>query len=69
MQTDTRQTSLERRTSGLWTHTGQLIVQFMAPNGTLMRVTLPDDWVALESRVAALEAVMPNSLEDLTYGG
>lgn len=62
MQTDTLQTYMERRTGGFWTHTGQLVVNFQAPDGTLMRVTLPDDlWqlAALQARVERLEAAQP----------
>jgi hypothetical protein len=65
MQTDTRISSLERRTGGLWTHTGRLTVHFQLEDGTQASVTLPDDWVALQTRVTALEA---RTLEDMHYG-
>jgi hypothetical protein len=55
MQTDTRQTSLERRSSGPWTHTGEMIVQLMAPDGTLMRVHLPSDLWALMAHLSSLQ--------------
>jgi hypothetical protein len=62
-----------RQTEGYSAHTGRLKVSFKMPSGQLASVTLPDDWVALVARVAALEsatpAVVPNSMEDLTYGG
>jgi hypothetical protein len=36
----------------------------------VVTLKLPDDWQTLLARVAALEAAaVPNSLEDLTYGG
>jgi len=59
MQTDTRVTSLAHVTAGTWTHTGRLVVQFMGEDGVLMKVTLPDDLVALQARMAALEARQP----------
>jgi hypothetical protein len=58
MQTDTRVTSTEHRTGGLWTHTGQLILHFQMEDGTIVTVTLPDDLVALQKP----------TLEDMTYG-
>lgn len=61
-----------RQTEGYSSHTGRLKVSFKLPNGVVATVTLPDDWVTLTARVAALEAsstAVPNSLEDLTYGG
>jgi hypothetical protein len=69
MQTDTLQTSLERRTGGPWTHTGRLVVRFQLDDGTLASVTLPDDWLALVARVSALEAqAVIDAIEDLKYG-
>jgi hypothetical protein len=59
MQTDTLQTSLERRTGGPWTHTGRLVIRFQLDDGTLHTVTLPDDLVALQARLAALEGPPP----------
>ncbi|HYW88949.1 MAG TPA: hypothetical protein VFB50_14330 [Chloroflexota bacterium] len=70
MITDTVLVSKEHRTGGMWTHRGRLRVIFKQPNGTLQTVTLPDDFLALQARVSALEAAaVPNSLEDLTYAG
>ena len=50
------------QTNGVWKHTGQLIISFKEPNGTVVTLTLPDDWTLLLTKV-------PNSIEDLTYGG
>ena len=71
MQTDTIVVSLEHRTGGMWTHAGRLRVRFEQSNGTVQTITLPDDLVALQARVSALEASMGTSidaLEDLKYG-
>ena len=51
-----------RETDGLWTHTGHLIIKCQLPSGTVITLKLPEDW-------QALKALIPNSLEDLTYGG
>jgi hypothetical protein len=58
-----------QQTEGTWLHTGKLIVSCKLPSGTLVTVTLPDDWQTLLDRLTTLEARVPNSLEDLTYGG
>jgi hypothetical protein len=51
-------------------HTGRLIVSCKLNTGAVVTLKLPDDWQTLLARVAALEAAaVPNSLEDLTYGG
>jgi hypothetical protein len=52
----------DQRTEGTWLHTGKLIVSCKLASGTVVTLTLPDDW-------QALKALIPNSLEDLTYGG
>jgi hypothetical protein len=68
--TDTRIVSRNGQTDGYLRHTGQLTVSCKLDSGTLVTLTLPDDWQTLLARVAALEArVIPNSLEDLTYAG
>jgi hypothetical protein len=63
----------DRRTDGVVVHTGSVQVSRRIASGELVTVTLPDDWDALVARVEALEAAVPasvpNSLEDLTYGG
>ena len=51
-----------QQTDGVWVHTGKLIISAKLPSGTVITLTLPDDW-------QVLKALMPNSLEDLTYGG
>jgi hypothetical protein len=57
-------------TDGVQLHTGRLIVRYLSASGTLISITLPDDWQTLLDRVAALEAnAAVDSLEDLTYGG
>jgi len=38
--------STNRHTDGVWTHTGRLIVSCRLDNGTVVKVTLPDDLVA-----------------------
>jgi hypothetical protein len=62
-----------RKTNGYVAHTGRMRVSCKLANGTLVTLVLPDDWQTLLARVAALEAAMPasvpNSIEDLTYGG
>jgi hypothetical protein len=59
-----------QQTDGTLTHTGRLRVSCKLNTGAVVTVTLPDDWQTLLARVTALEAVLvPNSLEDLTYGG
>jgi hypothetical protein len=50
-----------QQTDGTWLHTGRLIIQCQMPNGAVIKLTLPDDFIAL--------GTPPNSLEDLTYGG
>ena len=70
--TDTLVTHRNANVAGVWRQAGRLIVTCRLTSGTLVTVTLPDDWQTLVARVAALEtavAAMPNSLEDLTYGG
>jgi hypothetical protein len=60
------------RSEGLSNHIGQLRVSCVLDNGVRVTLLLPDDWQALLNRVAALEAAahaVPNSIEDLTYGG
>lgn len=63
----------DRRSDGIVLHTGRVRVSRQLESGTLAIITLPDDWDALVARVAALEAAapptVPNSIEDLTYGG
>lgn len=59
----------DERTDGMRTHTGRIRVSCVLDNGQQVTVTLPDDWQSLLDRVAALEALSVNSLEDLTYGG
>jgi hypothetical protein len=49
-------------TDGTWLHTGHLIVSLKLSSGTVVTLKLPEDW-------QALKALVPNSLEDLTYGG
>jgi uncharacterized protein YoxC len=47
-------------------------VSYRLSSGTVVTITLPDDWQTLVARVTALEtavANMPNSLEDLKYAG
>lgn len=65
--------SAQTQADGVARHTGRVIVSCRLDSGALVTVTLPDDWQTLLARVAALEAAMPagvpNSLEDLTYGG
>jgi hypothetical protein len=59
-------------TDGFWIHTGRLRVSYRLSTGTVVTITLPDDWQTLVARVTALEtavANMPNSLEDLKYAG
>jgi hypothetical protein len=51
-----------QQTDGTWTHTGRLVVSFKMPSGQVVTLTLPDDWLTLKASI-------PNSLEDLTYGG
>jgi hypothetical protein len=67
MQTSTLVSSLQRRTAGPWVHSGHLIVQAMDDTGTLLVVTLPDDFRtgvtraefdALAARVTTLEGRM-----------
>ena len=67
--TDTRVVTGNRQTDGFWLHTGHITVTCRLDSGQLVTVTLPDDWQTLVARVTALEAAMPNSLEDLTYAG
>jgi len=50
---------LATHTNGLWVHTGQIIVTCKLDNGTVVKVTIPDDLV----RLLSLDA-----LEDLKYG-
>ena len=50
----------DQRTEGTWVHTGRLVISVRLDNGTVLKFTLPDDLVGL---------AVPNSLEDLTYGG
>jgi len=53
--------SAERRTDGLWEHTGRLVISRRVSDGTMVKLTLPDDWTTgtdLESRVAALESAL-----------
>ena len=52
----------DQTTNGTWQHTGHLIISCKLPSGTVVTLTLPDDW-------QTLKALVPNSLEDLTYGG
>jgi phage baseplate assembly protein gpV len=62
----------DRRTDGMFTHTGRVRVSCVLDSGEQVTVLLPDDWQTLLDRVAALESqvqAVPNSLEDLTYGG
>ena len=59
-------------TDGFWIHTGRLRVSCRLSSGTVVTLTLPDDWQTLLARVSALEAAaaaVPNSLEDLKYAG
>jgi hypothetical protein len=59
-------------TDGFWIHTGRLRVSYRLSTGTVVTITLPDDWQTLVARVAALEATaanVPNSIEDLKYAG
>ena len=60
--------STTRITGGPWIHRGQLIIAFQLDDGTVLRLTLPDDWQALVARVEALEAGGVDCLEDMTYG-
>jgi hypothetical protein len=59
------------QTDGNVLHTGRVTVSCRMDNGTLVTLTLPDDWQTILDRIAALEATSSpvNSLEDLTYGG
>jgi len=59
------------QTDGFLRHTGRVTVACRLDSGTLVTVTLPDDWQTLLDRVAALEAAAAtlNSLEDLKYAG
>lgn len=67
---DTFVVSRNGQTDGFLAHTGRVTVRCRLDDGTLVAVTLPDDWQTLLARVAALEAAGgANSLEDLTYGG
>jgi len=71
MLTDTLTVAKEHRTGGMWTHAGRLRIRFEQSNGTVQTITLPDDLIALQARVAALEAVVGtgiDALEDLKYG-
>jgi hypothetical protein len=56
MMDNTQSPQTTRITSGPWLHRGQLLISLMLDDGSLMRVTLPDDLMALIRRVAALEA-------------
>jgi hypothetical protein len=68
--TDTLAAQTSRITAGPWKHRGSIIVSFQIANGQVETVRIPEDLVALQARVTALEArVAPNSLEDLTYAG
>ena len=70
--TDTRVVSRNGQTDGYLRHTGQLTVSCKLDNGTVVTLTLPDDWQTLLARVTALESAstaVPNSLEDLKYAG
>lgn len=73
MMTDAFVVSRTTQTDGVVRHTGRVTVACRLDSGALVTVTLPDDWQTLLARVAALEAAapgpVPNSLEDLTYGG
>lgn len=66
--TDTRVVTGTRQTDGFWLHTGHLTVACRLDSGASVTLTLPDDWQTLLDRIAMLEARIPNSLEDLTYG-
>lgn len=59
------------QTDGFVSHTGQVRISYRLDSGTLVTLTLPDDWQTLLGRVAALEATVTtlNSLEDLKYAG
>ena len=63
----------EERTDGTYRHTGRMYISVRRADGTLLSLVLPDDLIALAARVTALEAMVPsgipNSIEDLTYGG
>ena len=49
---------LERHTDGTWVHTGRLILSVKLDNGQVVKITLPDDLVAM----------LGGTLEDLKYG-
>ena len=68
--TDTFVVTRNGQSDGFVAHTGRVTVRCRLDDGTLVAVTLPDDWQTLVARVTALEAAAgANSLEDLTYGG
>jgi len=50
---------LATHTNGLWVHTGQLIVTCKLDDGTVVKLTIPDDLVRL---------LNVDALEDLKYG-
>ena len=62
----------DQRSDGMFTHTGRIRVSCVLDTGEQVTLLLPDDWQTLLARMAALEEqvqALPNSLEDLTYGG
>lgn len=74
MLVDPSVSSRNGQSDGTVRHTGRVTVARRLETGVLVTLTLPDDWQTLLARVAALEAAVlpggvPNSLEDLKYGG
>jgi hypothetical protein len=47
---------MTRITAGPWQHRGSLVVSFQLPDGQVKTVRIPQDLVALQARVEALEA-------------
>jgi hypothetical protein len=49
----------DQRTEGTWVHTGRLIISVRKDDGTVIKLTLPDD---------LMKAAATDALEDLKYG-
>ena len=56
MSSTTLAPQMTRITAGAWTHRGSLIVSYQMPDGQVKTVRIPQDLVALQARVDALEA-------------
>lgn len=54
--TDTRTTFANRHVDGNWIYTGHVTYSCCLDDGTRATLVLPEDWLALVARVAALEA-------------